>query len=645
MPLVRTRQLISLPSFLFLFLLLSQSITSFAQQKTADDGGWTDLIRQIMPGVVSIIVFDADGKQLGTGSGFVVGPDGIIVTNYHVIQGASAGRVITRQGEKFDVKGVIAFDRDKDFAILKIPAFDLTILRLGNSNTIEVGESVLAIGDPKGVFTGTVSAGIISAKMRELEGSTWIQTSTPVSHGNSGGPLLNRRAEVIGVISRGKNFDGQNFNFAVPINYVRGSLQLGTAIKHELPQLARIEVELTKVEAEAEAKKKAEEFRALFAPYEDPNGIFKLLVPKIWRIQRARNAIDNGHTAIETVIAPESATLAELGGYLSDGIRIYVLLPPAGSSFTIEGVETYKTQFPESVLKGNPGFELTNTGMFLINDMQAKVYTFEGKGARLPEPEKTVNYVFGNQKAIVHIEVVQPKSQVRSLELFSQLAKSFELSMNFRGESSGLTPVPRSSASSGVNTVTLKEVELSFRSNLIDDTIRNATRFLETTPDSKEAHTYLGLSLLIKKDVENGVLHLERAILLGEPITLPVKRLREPLIGHALDDATVTLSRDSVIIQSGNTSFQTYFSGLSESTVRNYENQCSIVFMKGVFTESSAKSAKSKQVEKGFNLFPPSTTLRQVQQGQMFYNVAACNDEGFVTVAIAKLAYRLMSRR
>lgn len=125
-----------------------------------------------MPGIVGIIMYDAAGKELGSGSGFIVGSDGTIVTNYHVIQGVSAAQVITKQGEKFDVKGVIAFDRDKDFAILKIPAFDLPVLRLGNSNNIEVGESVLAIGDPKGVFTGTVSVGIISAKMRESAGST-----------------------------------------------------------------------------------------------------------------------------------------------------------------------------------------------------------------------------------------------------------------------------------------------------------------------------------------------------------------------------------------------------------------------------------------------------------------------------------------
>lgn len=634
----KTRQLISLQAFLFLLLLL-QAIPALAQLKSGGEDDWTAITRKTMPAIVSIIMYNSNGEKLGSGSGFIVGTDGTVVTNYHVIQGVSTAQVITKQGEKFDVKGVVSFDRIKDFAILKIPAFDLPVVTLGNSNTTEVGEGVLAIGDPLGL-TGTVSSGIISAKGRELEGSTWIQTTAPITHGNSGGPLLNRRGEVIGVISRGKT-DG-NLNFAVPINYVRGALQLGTAIKNSLPELAEAETEL----ARGEEEKKKEEFLNLFIPYEDPNGIFKLLIPKVWRVQRASNNLDGGATSIETIIAPQSAVLAELGGYLSDGIRINVVLPPSGGSFNGELIETWKTQFPESVLKGNPGFELTNTGMFIINDIQAKVYTFEGKGARVPEAEKTVSYIFGNQKAIVQIEVVQPISQVRSLELFSQLAKSFQLSMNLRSESSGSTSLPSSSsASNSGNAVTLRDIELSFRSNLFDDTIRNATRFLATTPNSKEAHTFLGLSLLIKKDVDNGVVHLERAVLLGEPVTLPVKRLREPLIGHGLDDAAVTFTPDSVIVRSGNSLFQANFSSLSDAGLRNYNNQCNIVFLKGIFTETSINSTKSKQGEKGFNLFPPTAILRPMQQGTIVYNVAACTEEGIVTMGIAKLLYRLQSNR
>jgi S1-C subfamily serine protease/tetratricopeptide (TPR) repeat protein len=607
----------------------SGSVSSQGPPKPISDGDWTEIIRQTMPGVVSILMYNEKGQQQGSGSGFVVGSDGIVVTNFHVIQGVSAAQVITKQGDKFDVSGAIMYDRVKDFAILKIPAFDLPVIQLGNSNNIELGENVLAIGDPKGVFTGTVSSGIISTKARELDGSTWIQTSTPVSHGNSGGPLLNQRAEAVGVISRGRNFDGQNFNFAVPINYVRGALQLGTQIKYSLPELAKTEAALERAA-----------FEMTYAKYSDPGGIFSLAVLKEWRIQHARRALDNGVTADETVFAPQSAALAEIGGYLSEGMRVTVLLPASGSYFTPEVIETFKNQVPELALRGNPGFEVSNSGMFIINGLQAKVYTIDGKGQKLPEPERNVSYVFGNQKAIVQIDVVEPVSQLAHLDRLTQLAKSFEFNAGFAGSAGAALGNPATaSGSQPTNEVTLRDLELSFRSNLFDETIRNATRFLQTMPNSPQAHAYLGLSLLVKKDVDNAVLHLEQSVLLDEPITLPVKRLREPLLGHGLDEATVTLTRDTVIIRSGKSLFQAGFSALSESRMGNYNNSCPIAFLKGQFLDGS--NNKGKTSEKGFNLFPPSASLRPVQQGTLVYNVAACNDEGSVTTAIIKLLYRL----
>lgn len=606
----------------------SLSTSSQAQQNPTSDGDWTEIVRRTMPGVVSILLYNDKGQPLATGSGFIVGSDGIVVTNFHVIQGASSAQVITRQGEKFDVAGTIVFDRVKDFAILKIPAFDLPVIQLGNSNNIELGESVLAIGDPKGVFTGTVSAGIISTKAREFDGSTWIQTSTPVSHGNSGGPLLNRRSEAVGVISRGRNFDGQNFNFAVPINYVRGALQLGTAVKYTLPELAKAEAELERAA-----------FEMTYATHADPGGVFNVATLKEWRIQNAKRAVDNGVTAYETVFAPANATLAEAGGYLSEGMRVTVYLPANGSYFTPEGIETFKNQVPELALRGNPGFEVSNSGMFIINGLQAKVYTIDGQGPKLPEPERNISYVFGNQKAVVQIDVVEPASKVAMLSQLTQLAKTFEFTAGFAA-SPNVPLVNPSSGSSAlpVNSVTLRDLELSYRSNLFDDTIRNATRFLQTMPDSPQAHAYLGLSLLAKKDVDNSVLHLKRAVLLGEAITLSVKRFREPLLGHGLDDATVTLTKDAVTIRSGNSLFQAGFSALSESRMSNYNNTCPIAFLKGRFLDGNGKGKVS---EKGFNLFPPSATLRQVQQGNLFYNVAQCYDEGTITTALIKIVYLL----
>jgi hypothetical protein len=202
-----------------------------------------------------------------------------------------------------------------------------------------------------------------------------------------------------------------------------------------------------------------------------------------------------------------------------------------------------------------------------------------------------------------------------------------------------------SAAKSPTNKVTLKDIEVSFRSNLFDQTIRSARTFLETTPESKEAHAYLGLSLLIKKDLDNAAIHLEQSVLLGEPLILPVKRLREPLIGHGLDDVRIALTPKAVIINSGKTYFQADYSALSEFRVGNYNNQCPIIFLKGIFVETSDGSQKTKQGEKGFNLFPPTAVLQPTQQGNLVYNLAACSDDGTVTIGIMKVMVRLMANR
>jgi hypothetical protein len=131
-------------------------------------------------------------------------------------------------------------------------------------------------------------------------------------------------------------------------------------------------------------------------------------------------------------------------------------------------------------------------------------------------------------------------------------------------------------------------------------------------------------------------------VLLGETITLPVKRFREPLLGHGLDDATVTLTRDSVIIRSGKSLYQAGFSALTESRMSNYNNTCPVAFLKGRFLDGDRN--KGKTSEKGFNLFPPTATLRMVQDRNLFYNVAQCYDEGTITTALIKLMYRLTAK-
>jgi tetratricopeptide (TPR) repeat protein len=188
--------------------------------------------------------------------------------------------------------------------------------------------------------------------------------------------------------------------------------------------------------------------------------------------------------------------------------------------------------------------------------------------------------------------------------------------------------------------MTLRDIEISYKSSMFDETIRVASRFLEASPNSGEAHAYLGLALLARKDADNAVLHLERAVLLGQSFNLPLKRLREPLFGHAFDEVMVGLTTDSLLIQQGKTVYKASYSVLANSGIGNYKNQCPIATVKGAFTEGNGKPGN-----KTFNLFPVTSTLVPVQQGNMTVNVAACNDDGIVPATIIKLIYRLSAAK
>lgn len=627
------RQLVILQAIALLFLL--KASPAVAQQRTDGDGDWTEVTRKAMPAVVSIVSF-ANGKPFGTGSGFIVGSDGIVVTNHHVIKSGDAAIVITKKGERYEVKGVIDYDIAKDFAILKIAAFDLPTVTLGNSNNLQVGEGVSTIGDPVdeggNMYPATVATGIVSGPQREEEGSTWIQTTTPVTHGHSGGPLLNRRGEVIGIVSRGSTRDAEVFHRGVPINYVRGSLQLGTSIKYSLAQVAK---EWSQIEAALEAAY----IKKNFLLYRDPDGIFEVVSLSAWKVQREVKPFGTGGTLVQTVFAPEGA-MAKPGGYLSEGMSINIILPPTGSPFPPNTMTELLNQYGEDVLRANKGFEITSTGMFRFNDMTAKVFRVSGTGPGLPVSEQNIYYVFGNEKAIVQLVVVQPDTKLPQLERTNELcAKKFALKQVYVGPSMAL-----STPTAPPPGVSSRAIETSFKSALYDDVIRLAPGYLQTNPNSAEANAYLGLSLLAKRDVDNAVTYLEKAISLGQQIILPVMRLREPIIGHALENATVTLSASGIVVTAGKSSYTGTFSSLSNSMLTNYNNQCSVASLQGSFVETSLKSEKTKQSSKTFNMFPPNTGLRPVQQGNMVVNYAVCDTQSLNTTAIIKLIAHLAAR-
>jgi serine protease Do len=173
----------------------------------------------------------------GVGSGFIVEPDGVILTNAHVVEGADEVRV--RLSDRREFKGnVVGVDKPTDIAVVRIEAKGLPAVRLGDPSKVRVGEWVLAIGSPFG-FENTVTAGIVSATSRSLPDGTYvpfIQTDAAVNPGNSGGPLFNMKGEVIGINSQIYSRTGgyQGLAFAIPIDVAAG-------VKTELVQHGKVE--------------------------------------------------------------------------------------------------------------------------------------------------------------------------------------------------------------------------------------------------------------------------------------------------------------------------------------------------------------------------------------------------------------------
>jgi serine protease Do len=163
----------------------------------------------------------AEEVQRGVGSGFVISDDGYVLTNAHVVEGADEVTVTLTDRREFKAK-VLGADRRSDVALLKVDARNLPSLRMGDSSKIRVGEWVIAIGSPFNL-ENTVTAGIISAKARDTgDYLPLIQSDVAVNPGNSGGPLINMRGEVIGINSQIATLSGayNGISFAVPIDEV-----------------------------------------------------------------------------------------------------------------------------------------------------------------------------------------------------------------------------------------------------------------------------------------------------------------------------------------------------------------------------------------------------------------------------------------
>jgi len=221
--------------------------------KVEEESATIDAAKKVAPAVVSITFtkdvnavnpFDFWGQgsqviqQKGGGSGFIITADGLIATNKHVVSDTNAKyTVITNDGKTYDAT-VVAQDPSLDFAVVKIDAKGLPVVELGSSDSLQVGQKVLAIGNALGEFQNTVTEGVLSALGRSIVASDTggqqsgesldglLQTDAAINSGNSGGPLVNLRGQVIG-INTATTAKGQaeGIGFAIPIDMAKSAIE------------------------------------------------------------------------------------------------------------------------------------------------------------------------------------------------------------------------------------------------------------------------------------------------------------------------------------------------------------------------------------------------------------------------------------
>ena len=247
----RSRSMMSVFCAVLLCMSLLCSSASAASLVVLD---LAEIVDQTAPSVVEVFTetkkvsnWFQEYVMEGAGSGVILSEDGYIVTNHHVIDGASTIKVRTNNGQTYEaaLKGT---DSKTDLAVLKIEATDLLPAKLADSSAVRVGDFVIAIGNPLGELGGTVTDGIISAKDREItidgQTMTLLQTSAAVNPGNSGGGLFDLDGKLVGVVnSKSSGSDIEGLAFAIPANtvleitqelirngYVTGRPQLGISV-------------------------------------------------------------------------------------------------------------------------------------------------------------------------------------------------------------------------------------------------------------------------------------------------------------------------------------------------------------------------------------------------------------------------------
>lgn len=352
-------------------------------------------------------------QQIGTGSGVIISPDGYIVTNNHVIEGASEIEITLNNQKKLKAT-LVGADKTNDIALLKVDAdFDLPNLPFGNSDNIKVGEWVLAVGNPYNL-TSTVTAGIVSAKGRDLSGNknidAFIQTDAAVNPGNSGGALVNTRGELIGINTAISSKTGSfiGYSFAVPSNIAKkivdDLLEFGTVqeailgINIDAKAIDLEGVKIGAIDAESDAIK---------AGLKEGDIITKVNNVKITKFSDLKGQLTakrpgefvnvtvnrNGEDLIKTVKLSKRSTFTSF----SFGVQLKDLTDKERKKAGISGGA-------KIVATNNEGFKYYNVGEGYILTM------INGKEvANASEAVSILDTYNGNQR--MYIELVNPKGE------------------------------------------------------------------------------------------------------------------------------------------------------------------------------------------------------------------------------------------
>ena len=330
---------------------------------------------------------DFDEKRVGTGSGVIVSPDGLIITNYHVIEDASEIEVTSNKNKTYMAE-IIGSDPATDLAVLKIKTNEsLPFIPFGDSELSRVGEWVLAVGNPFNL-NSTVTAGIISAKSRDLnerdsKNQSFIQTDAAVNMGNSGGALVNTNGELIGINTAISSITGGfvGYSFAVPSNIVR-------KVFEDLIEYGNVQKGLLGVSGSALNAELAEKF--------DIKETQGFLIGEVIEGMGASEAGLKSGDIVKKVDDVKINTFSDLTGYLSTkrpGEKVQVTFSRDNSEnkITVTLKKTNTTQF---------------LGMYLINiNSEQKEYFGLDHGVIVKELVNRRLYAYGIDEGFVLLEI------------------------------------------------------------------------------------------------------------------------------------------------------------------------------------------------------------------------------------------------